>query len=123
MPACHLKPRDKKSLISAVGRDLVRKRGKRNYYALSDIRDSVKSSGYPVDVACWAYCVYGSPTDFTTFHEAAGEVCSYFAMRAEILPDLASGMSFSWSDLDLSWLEWPDIDLSSMFDWFDAAGG
>jgi hypothetical protein len=40
-------------------------------------------------------------------------------MRAELLTDIASGESFAWSDINLSWLEWPDIDLSSAFDWFD----
>ncbi len=40
-------------------------------------------------------------------------------MRAEVLGDLATGGTFSWLDVDLSWLEWPDISLSSLFDWFD----
>jgi hypothetical protein len=41
-------------------------------------------------------------------------------MKAEVLADLASatGGTFAWLDLDLSWLEWPDIDLSCLFDWF-----
>jgi hypothetical protein len=40
-------------------------------------------------------------------------------MKTELLTDLADGSSFSLLDIDLSWLEWPDIDLSSLFDWFD----
>ena len=40
-------------------------------------------------------------------------------MKAEVLRDLATGGSFSLLDLDLSWLEWPDIDVSSVFGWFD----
>jgi hypothetical protein len=40
-------------------------------------------------------------------------------MKASVLADLASGGTFSWLDIDLSWLEWPDIDLSSIFHWFD----
>ena len=40
-------------------------------------------------------------------------------MKTELLSDLASGGGFSVPDIDLSWLEWPDIDLSSLFDWFD----
>jgi len=40
-------------------------------------------------------------------------------MKAEVLADPASGGSFSWLDINLSWLEWPDIDFYSMFDWMD----
>ena len=41
-------------------------------------------------------------------------------MKSEVLADLAGGASaFSLLDVDLSWLEWPDIDLSAIFDWFD----
>ncbi len=40
-------------------------------------------------------------------------------MKTELLTDLASGASFSIFDLDLSWLEWPNIDISAIFDWFD----
>jgi hypothetical protein len=38
-------------------------------------------------------------------------------MKAEVLADLAGG-TFQRPDIGLSWLEWPDIDLSSIFDWF-----
>jgi len=48
-----------------------------------------------------------------------GETWDYVAMKAEVLADLAGGLDFDWIDIDLSWLEWPDIDLSSIFDWFD----
>jgi hypothetical protein len=118
MPACHIQPQDKKKLISAVGRDLVRRHGKQKYYRPTDVRSAAERCGYPLDLCCWAYCFYCSPADFEAVHQAAGEVCNYTAMKAEVLGDLAGG-SFSWFDIDLSWLEWPDIDLSSAFDWFD----
>jgi hypothetical protein len=76
-------------------------------------------SGYPIDVVCWAYCMFSSPADFTSIHEALGETCDYVDMKTELLADLASGGSFLGMDIDLSWLEWPDIDLSDLFDWFD----
>ena len=116
---CHVEPRDKKALVSAVGEDLVRTHGKRKYYRPDEIRRSAERCGYPVDVMCWAYCIFSTPADFDAIHGAAGEACDYAAMKAEVLADLAGGASFSLFDLDLSWLEWPDIDLTAAFDWFD----
>jgi hypothetical protein len=40
-------------------------------------------------------------------------------MRGEMIEALADGNSWSLLDIDLSWLEWPDIDLSSIFDFID----
>lgn len=119
MPACELKPEDKKQFISDVGRNLVREHGKKKYYKPEQIRKAARDGGYQPDIVCWAYVMFSSPPDFAAIHEAAGEACDYAAMKTELLTDLASGDSFLGIDLDLSWLEWPDIDLSSAFDWFD----
>jgi hypothetical protein len=119
MPACHLEPKDKKAFIGAVGEELVRRHGKRKFYEPSAIRRAAESCGFPIDIHCWAYCIFSTPEDFQAIHDAAGEVCDYAAMKAEVLADLAGDGVFSPFDLDLSWLEWPDIDLSSIFDWFD----
>ena len=119
MPACHLEPEDKKAFIGAVGEELVRSRGKRKYYKPSQVRSAAERLGYPVDIHCWAYCIFSSPQDFQAVHDAAGEACDYAAMKASVLSELAPSGSYSWLDIDLSWLEWPDIDLSSVFDWFD----
>jgi len=119
MAACHLKPNDKKAFISSVGEELVRKYGKKPYYKPDEIARAATFRGYSYDIHCWAYCFYASPQDFITLHEAAGELCDYAAMKTELLSDLANGASFSLLDVDLSWLEWPDIDLSAVFDWFD----
>ncbi len=97
---------------------MVRRHGKKTYYETKEIRRAATARGYPVDWVCWAYCIFSSPGDFYALHEAAGEVCDYAAMKAEVLTDLAGG-SFEWPDLDLSWLEWPAIDLPSLFDWID----
>ncbi len=40
-------------------------------------------------------------------------------MKTEMTSALTDGASNSWSDLDLSWLEWPDIELPSIFDFID----
>ena len=119
MPACELKPKDKTAFLSAVGEDLVQKHGKRKYYKNEDIGRSVIARGFPMDYSCWAYCIFSSPEDFKSLHDAAGEVCDYVSMKAEVLSELAGAGGFSWFDIDLSWLEWPDIDLSGLFDWFD----
>lgn len=119
MPTCHLKPEDKKALISAVGEELVSRHGKRKYYRPVEVRGATVARGYPIDYVCWAHCIFLTAEDFKAVHVAAGEACDYAAMKAEVLTDLAAGGSFAWPDIDLSWLEWPDIDLSSLFDWFD----
>ena len=116
---CHLAPKDKKALVGAVGEDLVRHHGKRKYYKPEQVRQSAERCGYGVDLHCWAYCIFTTPQDFNALHDAAGAACDYAAMKASVLADLASGGTFSILDLDLSWLEWPDIDLSSLFEWFD----
>jgi hypothetical protein len=118
MPACHIEPSDKRKFIGEVGEALVQTHGKKEYYRPTEVRRAAESRGYPVDIHCWAYCVFTTPEDFKAIHDAAGEVCDYAAMKASVLADLASGGAFSWLDIDLSWLEWPDIDLSSIFDWF-----
>ncbi len=109
------------SVISDVGEELVRRHGKKKYYKPDDIGRAATARGYVVDIHCWAYCFFSAPDDFRMLHDAAGEVCDYAKMKAEVLADLAVGGTFQWPDLDLSWLEWPDIDLSSVFDWFDVS--
>jgi hypothetical protein len=118
MPACHIAPANMRKLVSDVGEELVRTHGKKKYYPAKDVERAARNRGYAVDVHCWAYCFYTSPEDFKALHDAAGEICDYVAMKAEILKDISSG-SFLPGDIDLSWLEWPDIDLSAIFDWFD----
>ena len=120
MPACELKPKDKKAFVGAVGEELVRRHGKKKYYSTGDITRAVLDRGFSIDISCWAYCIFSTPQDFKAQHDAAGETCDYVAMKSEVLADLAGGSdAFAWIDLDLSWLEWPDIDLGNIFDWFD----
>ena len=121
MPLCALRPKDKKAFIGEVGKLLVREHGKRKYYTPADIRRAAETCGYPADVHCWAYCIFASPQDFKALHDAAGEACDYAAMKSEVLTDLSQSGLYAWRDIDLSWLEWPDIDVSSLFEWFDFA--
>jgi hypothetical protein len=119
MAACHLKPADKKVFIGRVGEKLVKDHGKKKYYKPREVRSAATSLDFPLDIHCWAYCIFTTPGDFKAIHDAAGETCDYATMKAEVLADLAAGGTFSWLDIGLSWLEWPDIDLSSLFEWFD----
>lgn len=118
MPACHLRPDDQRKLISAVGEELVRSHGKQKYYKPAEIRKAAERRDYPIDIHCWAMCIFSSPQDFKDLHDAAGEACDYAAMKAEVLANLAEDGLFSLPDIDLSWLEWPDIDVLSWFDGF-----
>lgn len=39
-------------------------------------------------------------------------------MKSEMLSSVSTASDTSWFDIDLSWLEFPDIDFS-LFDFFD----
>ncbi len=58
MPACHIKPADKKAFIGKIGLDLVKTHGKWNYYNPADIRRSADRCSYPIEIYCWAYCFF-----------------------------------------------------------------
>ena len=40
-------------------------------------------------------------------------------MKSELVASLTEGASESWFDVNVSWLDWPDIDLSGIFDFID----
>lgn len=119
MPACELCPSDKKQYVSDVGETLVKRHGKKKYYSPKQVREASRDRGYPPDYECWAYCIYLLPDDFEAIHAAAGEACDYVSMKAEVLRELSGGFEFAWPDIELSWLEWPDIDVSGIFEWFN----
>jgi cysteine synthase len=119
MTICHATSVDKKKLGIAVGSELVRTHGKKRYYSRRQVKTAAEQTGYSVDWHCWAYSLYISPGDFDAHHRASGETCDYEAMRAEMTAAVTDGASSSWFDVDLSWLEWPDIDFDSLFDFFD----
>lgn len=51
MPACDLKPKDKKKYISDVGERLVRDHGKKKYYQPEQIRKASRDAGYQPDIS------------------------------------------------------------------------
>ncbi|MEX1016592.1 MAG: hypothetical protein WDZ31_07590 [Phycisphaeraceae bacterium] len=119
MTACHLQPPDKRALVSDVGQVLVRKHGKRKHYKPEQVRDAALELGYAPDVFCWAYCFFCSEVDFLALHQRLGEVCDYAGMKTELVTDLAGDAAGTWFSVDLSWLDWPDVDFASLFEWFD----
>ncbi len=119
MAACPLSPPDKKRYGKAVGEILVRKHGKRKYYSPEQVKKASEESRYGLDWHCWALSLYSSPADFKAYHGRIGEACDYASMRAEMATALTDGASDAWFSIDLSWLEWPDFDVASLFDLFD----
>lgn len=119
MPDCKLEPDDKRAFGQAVGNDLLRHHGKRKYYSPQQVQASCTRLDYPVDWHCWAMSLYTSPEDFTAYHDAIGEVCDQSVMKSQMVSALTDGASASWFDMDMSWFDWPGVDLSGVFDGFD----
>jgi hypothetical protein len=114
-----LAPTDKKAYAKEVGEILVRNYGKKKFYSPEQVTKASSQSRYDIDWHCWAMCLFTSPFDFDTYHQSIGEACDYAAMKAEMTSALTDGASKAWFDIDLSWLEWPDIELPSIFDFLD----
>jgi hypothetical protein len=119
MTSCSSAPTDKKAYGKAVGEILLKNYGKRRFYSPKQVKTASYKSKYGVDWHCWAMCLYTSPDDFNSYHQSIGETCDYASMKSEMTLALTDGASESWFDIDLSWLEWPDIDFPSIFDFFD----
>jgi hypothetical protein len=115
MGACALPVKDKKKLGAKVGNTLVKDYGKKKYYSVSEIKDAMKKNSYSIDYYCWGYSLYLPPDVFHEHHEKIGQVCDYESMRSEMVSAITDGSSGSWFDVDLSWFEWPDFDISSIF--------
>jgi hypothetical protein len=119
MESSQLSAIDRKAYVTDVGEILVKNHGKKKFYSPEQVKNASKQTKYEVDWHCWAMCVFSSPTDFNAYHESVGENCDYGSMKEEMTSLLTDGQSDSWFDLDLSWLEWPDVELPSIFDFFD----
>jgi len=119
MPApCAMAPQDKRRQAQRVGEYLIRHHGKRNFYSVQQVRDANQRNRIDIDVACWSHALFNTHADFDKLHAATGEACDYVAMKAEMLQSVATGDASDWFDFDLSWLQFPDLDIS-LFDFFD----
>ncbi|MDX2465618.1 MAG: hypothetical protein QNK31_14040 [Porticoccus sp.] len=119
MAACALSLTDKKRYGKDVGENLVRRYGKKKYYSPAQVKGASTNSKYDIDWHCCAMCLYTSPSDFKSYHDSIGESCDYAAMKSEMTSALTDGASDSWFDINISWLDWPDIELPSIFDFLD----
>jgi len=115
---CTITPEDKRRQAQLVGDDLLHHYGKRNFYSVQQVRDANRRNKIDLDLACWSHALFNTHSDFDQLHAASGEACDYAAMKAEMLRSMATDSSASWFDFDLSWLEFPDLDIS-LFDFFD----
>ena len=119
LPApCAMSPRDKNAQARLVGDDLVQHYGKRKFYTVEQVKEANRRKGISLDVACWSHAMFNRHEDFDQLHSHVPEGCDYAAMKSEMLRAVATEDSDSWFDWDLSWLEFPDLDIS-LFDFLD----
>jgi len=119
MTTCTLSPADKKTYAIDVAKILVEKHGKQKSYSPLQVKKASQQTKYELDWHCWAMSLYTSQGDFNAYHDSIGETCDYASMKAEMAYDITDGASESWFDFDLSWLDWPDLELSSIFNAID----
>lgn len=116
---CANSPDDKRAQARRVGDDLLRHHGKQRYYSVEQVKAANARNRIGLDVECWSHALFNSHEDFDAMHAALGQACDYLGMKAQMLQAVSMGER-GWLDfdLDLSWLEFPDIDWS-VFDFFD----
>lgn len=122
MPACVIRPDDRRKQLQLVGNDLVKNHGKKKFYTVQEVKNANRRQAINYDVGCWSHAFFNSHSDFDEYHTRIGESCDYVAMKREMLDSVSttSGSSFFDLDfnLDLSWLEFPSLD-GSLFDFLD----
>ncbi len=118
MPACSISPADRRQQTRAVGSDLLKNYGRKQYYSVEEVKSANRRQNIGPDFACWSHATFNSHKDFDAYHQSIGESCDYISMKCEMLSSVSTTADSSWFDLDLSWLEFPDIDLS-LFDFLD----
>lgn len=118
MRACAISPADRREQARLVGNDLVKNYGKKKFYSVQEVKEANRRQDVSLDVACWSHAMFNSHGDFDAYHRTLGENCDYIAMKGEMVSSVSHDAETSWFDLDLSWLEFPDIDFS-IFDFLD----
>jgi predicted Co/Zn/Cd cation transporter (cation efflux family) len=118
MGTCTISPSDRRKQVQRVGDDLVKNYGKKRYYTVQEVKAANQRQYINLDFSCWSYATFNTRNDFDTYHQSIGETCDYDVMKGEMLNSISNTTDASWFDIDLSWLEFPDIDWS-IFDFFD----
>lgn len=120
MTTCTSAPTDKRAFGKAVGDELLKRHGKRRYYSLHQIRMAMIELGHPAEWESRAFALYGSPWDFKAWEKASGQSSDRYArLKEEMFNAMTDGASEAWFNVDMSWLEWPDFDFGSIFEFFD----
>lgn len=119
---CPTAPANKKEYIADIGKILLQKYGKQEYYPPEQIKEAHEKSKWNegFDFSCWAMSIYSSHSDFTDYHQQTGEACDYAEMKTEMLRGLSvSGSSeipdLPNADIDSSWLDFGEI-LGNIFE-------
>ncbi len=110
---------EKKAYGKKVGEILVRDHGKKKYYTSAHVKKASQETKQGFDWHCWSMSLYTSPAEFKTYHDVIGENCDYTEMKSEMTSALTDGASDSWFKFDMSWLEWPNVELPAVFDFSD----
>jgi hypothetical protein len=118
MPACAISPADRRQQTRTVGADLLKNYGRKQYYSVEEVKSANRRQNIGLDFGCWSHATFNSHKDFDSYHQSIGESCDYISMKSDMLSSVSTSTDSSWFDLDLSWLEFPDIDLS-LFDFLD----
>lgn len=111
-------PTDKRAFGKAVGDELLKRHGKKRAYSQREIANAVADLGFN-GLDLWAEALYGTAENFRAVATAQGTVADYAQMKADMFAAMTDGASASWFDLDMSWLEWPDINFGDLFSFFD----
>lgn len=118
MPACAIPPADRRQQVRMIGSDLMKNYGRKQYYTIQEVKAANRRNKVDFDISCWSHAAFNSHKDFDDYHRSVGESCDYFSMKSDMLSSVSNVTDSSWFDLDLSWLEFPDIDFS-LFDFLD----
>lgn len=118
MPACAISPADRRRQVRLVGNDLLKNNGRKPFYTEQAVKNANRRQGINYDVACWSHATFNSHAAFDAHHTSIGETCDYVSMKGEMLASVSDATDTSWFDIELSWLEFPDIDFS-FFDFFN----
>ncbi len=118
MRACAIAPQDRRDQVRRVGEDLVRHHGKKDFYSVQEVKDANHRCKISPDFGCWSHATFNTHSDFDAYHQSIGEQCDYGAMKLEMLSSVSNDPDTSLFDIDLSWLEFPNVDWS-IFDFFD----
>jgi hypothetical protein len=120
MRACAMKPADRRRQMKVVGDDLLKNYGRKQFYTVDQVKAANRRNDVGLDFGCWSHAAFNSHNDFDAYHRSLGESCDYLSMKGEMLSSVSNATDTSWFDIDLSWLEFPDIDWS-IFDFFDVS--